>query len=187
METNEKGDGTAASTANILSRSRLLAFEEIEGWRQDNEYIRGGYRALCGTHRGCLATCAQIHNETVNIHTHLWGTLVSLILAAYIDAVLRSNNHAATVNDRIVFVAFFMSLALALACSAAFHAFTAHSAEVATYWLHWDFVGIILVITGCAFSGIYYMLYCESVLIAVYWLMVSLPSIADLARTQDAE
>lgn len=177
--TSEKQNGHIVVEAETLSgtkttrKVRLLSFDEIEEWRQDNELIRGGYRALCGTYQGCIASWAQIHNETVNIHTHLWGALTVFVLAAYIHPLLWSRYHTAAMSDRLVFAAYLMSVAFCLVMSVAFHTFMPHSFKVARYWTYWDFVGIISVVLGSSYIGVYYLLYCESRLIVVYWIMVS--------------
>jgi adiponectin receptor len=167
-------------------KPRLLAFEEIEDWRQDNELIRSGYRALCGTYQGCIASWAQIHNETVNIHTHLWGALAVFVLAAYIHPLLWSRYHTAAMSDRLVFAAYLMSVAFCLVMSVAFHTFMPHSFKVARYWTYWDFVGIISVVLGSSYIGVYYLLYCEPRLTAIYWLMVSSAFLLSTSVSTDA-
>ncbi|PMD61779.1 uncharacterized protein K444DRAFT_379551 [Hyaloscypha bicolor E] len=54
-------------------RYHLQEWKDLAGWRQDNEYITSGYRTLSGSFRKCLGSLKHIHNETVNVYSHLLG------------------------------------------------------------------------------------------------------------------
>jgi adiponectin receptor len=59
--------------------SRTITFAELPAWAQDNEYIRRGYRRQTGSFRAALSSAvAYWHNETVNIHSHLFGALCAI-------------------------------------------------------------------------------------------------------------
>lgn len=52
-------------------KPRLLTFEELPQWYQDNELIRNGYRPVSGSAAASFASWRYVHNETVNIFSHL--------------------------------------------------------------------------------------------------------------------
>jgi len=52
------------------TRYQLLAFEHCPDWLRDNRYIRSGYRANIGWRHSVESVC-HLHNETVNVWTHL--------------------------------------------------------------------------------------------------------------------
>ncbi|POW11903.1 hypothetical protein PSTT_04973, partial [Puccinia striiformis] len=57
--------------------TKTLKFTELHAWRQDNPYILTGYRPNLPSMVACLKSIfAYFHNETVNIHTHLWGSVI---------------------------------------------------------------------------------------------------------------
>ena len=51
----------------------LLRWNDLPSWRQDNEYLLSGYRPSSGSFRKSLNSLQHIHNETVNIYSHLLG------------------------------------------------------------------------------------------------------------------
>ena len=62
---------------------RLVSFEDLPQWMQMDPYIRRGYRKQSSSFRKCYESLFYIHNETVNIWSHLLVGLffVSLLLA----------------------------------------------------------------------------------------------------------
>ena len=60
-------------TRNVVSlRQRLKTWNTIPDFLRDNEYIRTGYRANWSVKEAFLSLF-QLHNETLNIWTHLFG------------------------------------------------------------------------------------------------------------------
>ena len=51
--------------------------DEIPSWQQDNEYVLAGYRQPSRSYKRCFQTLAYVHNETVNIYSHLIGAAFS--------------------------------------------------------------------------------------------------------------
>ncbi|KAN0060360.1 hypothetical protein ACQY0O_007689 [Thecaphora frezii] len=71
----------------------LVNYDQLPDWAKDNPLITRGYRRPGGSGDGSkkayehdtFAKCwrsvwAYWHNETVNIHTHMWGTWFALVL-----------------------------------------------------------------------------------------------------------
>ena len=61
----------------------LGTFEEAEKFMQDNEYIREGYILNCNTFKRTLRSLLMIHNETVNVWSHLVGAIFFFFLIWY--------------------------------------------------------------------------------------------------------
>ena len=61
----------------------LGTFEEAEKFMQDNEYIREGYILNCNTFKRNLRSLLMIHNETVNVWSHLVGAIFFFFLIWY--------------------------------------------------------------------------------------------------------
>lgn len=58
--------------------------EELPDWMRDNEYIKSRYRIDYETNCEVLSTAFKCHNETVNVWTHLIGSIIMFILALFI-------------------------------------------------------------------------------------------------------
>lgn len=60
-------------------RYQLLAYDHIPEWLRDNRYIKKGYRANIGWRHSVESVC-HLHNETVNVWSHLIAFLVMTCL-----------------------------------------------------------------------------------------------------------
>ena len=61
----------------------LGTFQEAEKFMQDNEYIKEGYILNCTTFKKTLRSLLMIHNETVNVWSHLIGAIFFFFLIWY--------------------------------------------------------------------------------------------------------
>jgi hypothetical protein len=82
-ETSEKVIGRVEVFAQNV-RYRLVHFDELPTSMKDNNYIHTKYRQVSG-YMECWKSIFKVHNETVNIWTHLLGALlfVYLIIQSY--------------------------------------------------------------------------------------------------------
>ncbi|KAI1385588.1 mPR-like GPCR protein [Hypoxylon trugodes] len=149
-------------------RHALLSYSEIPEWYQDNPYIRRGYRPVLQSVRACFASWMYIHNETMNIYTHLIPAAALLVTGlAYVFARLQQRSS----GDAGVVAALLLSAVACLGLSSAYHTLMCHSRQVEALWLRFDFVGIILLILGSFVSGIYVGFWCETLERKIYWSM----------------
>ncbi|EPE07041.1 hemolysin-iii channel protein [Ophiostoma piceae UAMH 11346] len=58
----------------------LLSWDDLPAWRRDNVYVQTGYRPTSHSYIASFASVAAIHNESVNIWTHLGGAIVATLL-----------------------------------------------------------------------------------------------------------
>lgn len=61
----------------------VVCFEDLPTWMQSDPYIRQGYRKQLGSFSKCYESLFYLHNETVNIWSHLLVGIffTSLLLA----------------------------------------------------------------------------------------------------------
>lgn len=178
IETAKGAQDNPLNTSDGIQNNRvLLSYEEIPEWYKDNEFIHGGYRPVSFSTPACFASWLYLHNETVNIYSHLIPSMffATAELAMYI--YIRSQYPEATAEDHLVFAFFLLTAVICLAFSAILHTLSSHSRGVCEYWLHLDFIGIIILTLGDFVSGIDMIFYCEPMLKRSYWIMVGDPSI----------
>ncbi|KAJ3508054.1 hypothetical protein NLJ89_g5965 [Agrocybe chaxingu] len=175
------------------THSKTIHWDELEDWQKDNEYILYGYRRIQYHWYGCVSsifTCAtfaftfpaaavltqtlDLHNETVNIHTHLWGSaLFAYFLSTYYDSYI--DLHTISTWKDVAVVGIFLSSAMfCLAASAFYHTSGCHSNEVASSCHAFDYSGIIILIVGSFFPSIYYGFYCHPHIQKFYLGLISL-------------
>jgi hypothetical protein len=98
----------------------LIKWHDLEHWRQDNLWIQGSYRKTANSYFRSCASIFQIHNETVNIWSHMIPAVLSFPLAYTLHSVLKSRYELASKSDIVAFGFFFAGSALCLGMSATY-------------------------------------------------------------------
>lgn len=160
------------------NRPTLLPYDEIPEWHQDNDFICHGYRPESNSTRACFASWLYVHNETVNIYSHLLPAILFLTAEGLVYYYFQASYPDATTGDRLIFAFFLLTAATCLGMSATYHTLMNHSMHVSNLWLRLDFVGIIVLTLGDFVSGIYMVFYCEPMLQKIYWSMVRIVTFA---------
>lgn len=156
------------------NRPTLCSFDELPDWHQDNHFILHGYRTVSNSVRLSWESWFYLHNETVNIFSHLIPAIYFLAAEGLITRFFAVHYPEGTRGDRIIFAFFFLTVTICFALSTTYHTLMNHSDHVSHLWLRIDFVGIILHTLGNFVSGIYMVFYCEPILQKVYWTMVGI-------------
>jgi Haemolysin-III related len=170
------GSGHLGKTLHKASRPkpRLVSYEQLPAWYQDNEHILGGYRPESFSASTCFRSWAYIHNETFNIYSHLIPAVFFLFAQSFILRLLNQRYPKAKSLDYIVFSFFLLSACVTLTISFTYHTLMNHSMKISHLWLRLDYLGILALTLGDFVSGIRLTFYCEPTLQKVYWAMVRL-------------
>ncbi|KAK7398472.1 hypothetical protein QQX98_012159 [Neonectria punicea] len=159
---------TAKSVEQKLEQSLLIFWDDLPDWRRDNHYIVTGYRQSQSSYAHSLRSLFYLHNESVNIWSHLLGAIVFLATGAYIYYVVYWRYESASPADVFVFACFFGGAVACLGMSATFHALSNHSEMVAKWGNKLDYTGIVALIVGSYFPALYYGFFCKPHLMEVY-------------------
>ncbi|KAF9427349.1 hypothetical protein BGZ94_005068 [Podila epigama] len=153
--------------------SPLCTWAELPAWMQDNPAILTGYRRETFSYRKSIASLGYLHNESVNIWSHLLGaiTFIILIPIAYFQVVGVLDTVQWT--DIAVFYAFIAGAIICLSMSASFHTFTCHSEAVSGQWNRCDYVGIVFLSVGSFYPAIFYGFYCHKTWQIMYIALTS--------------
>lgn len=160
-----------------LKQSLTVLWHEIPSWQQDNQYITSGYRPPTNSFRRSFHSLSYIHNETVNIWSHLLGALFSVTASLYFYNLLRPRYAEATKADVAMFSCYFVGAGLCLGMSATYHTISNHSQHVNRVGNQLDYVGIVCLIWGSFVPSIFYGFAEHVVYRWIYWGMVSLASV----------
>ncbi|PVH69404.1 hemolysin-III related family protein [Cadophora sp. DSE1049] len=156
----------------------LLRWNDLPSWRQDNEYLLSGYRPSSGSFRKSLNSLQHIHNETVNIYSHLLGAALFATLSICVYVEIHNYYVVIQVGDVLVFAAFFLGMVLCFSFSGFFHILSNHCEEVAAFWNRLDYLGIVVLMWGSIVPSVYYGFYCDPNLQRLYWAVVSVLAVA---------
>lgn len=156
-----------------VENSLLLLWDDLPDWRRDNAFILSGYRQSQNSYAHSFRSLFYMHNESVNIWSHLLGAIVFLASAAYVDRVVRPRYASASSTDVLVFACFFGGAVVCLGMSATFHTLLNHSATVAKWGNKLDYTGIVALIVGSYVPALYYGFFCLPNLMTAYLWVVS--------------
>ncbi|KAF4979600.1 hypothetical protein FZEAL_4229 [Fusarium zealandicum] len=162
----------ARNLEHKLEESILLIWDDLPTWRRDNGYIHSGYRQSRGSYMHSFRSLFYLHNESVNIWSHLLGAIVFLFGAAYIDRVVRPRYANASSTDVLVFACFFGGAVVCMGMSATFHAVSNHSEVVAKWGNKLDYTGIVALIVGSYVPALYYGFFCLPSLMSFYLYLI---------------
>jgi len=151
---------------------RLLVYEELPDWYRDNHFMRSGYRPVSHSWFLCMTSLGHLHNETLNVYTHLIPAICLIVAVVLVQGAINYSFPEATFLDRAVFTSNITAAVVTMTLSSAYHTLINHSQHVSLLWLRIDYVGILILILGSFFSGIYVGLYDEPTLCLVYWSMI---------------
>lgn len=152
---------------------KTLAWRKVPKWRRD-PFILGSYRRTKADVWEILASLTYLHNETVNVYTHLVGATL-LPLAA--TTVMRMLSQPQFINvsetDYTMFRIFFCSAEFCLICSTMYHLASPYSRKVERFWHRMDLLGIVIATAGTFIPSIYYIFFCEAAVQRLHWCIVS--------------
>ncbi|KMP07813.1 adiponectin receptor protein 1 [Coccidioides immitis RMSCC 2394] len=168
----ESADGTVTATKVVKTTVRTVHWDDLPHWLRDNQHIHTGYRPASESFVKSFKSLGYIHNETVNIYSHLFPALLSIPLSFTIYRAISARYETANHADVAAFSCFFAGAAFCLGMSALYHTISNHSPLVAYIGNACDYVGIVGLITGSFIPSIYYGFYCMPNLQILYWSMI---------------
>lgn len=164
--------GTAKKVEKKIENALTVLWNDLPSWQQDNHFIHSGYRPASASFKKSFTSLGYLHNESVNIYSHLLGAILFFILGVILYTVIKPRYSSAASSDIFAFGCFFAGAALCLSMSATYHAISNHSQHVARFGNKLDYVGIVFLITGSFIPSIFYGFYCQPELQKFYWAMV---------------
>lgn len=130
------------------TRPRLAFYHELDLWQQDNHYIRSGYVKETQSYAKCIQLLFFLHNETVNIYSHLIpSSLILFAIWIYLQTRLPIHDNYLGSWEKWNFMQFAFACAACMFMSSTFHCVKAHSPAVCKHYNQLDYFGIVILIT----------------------------------------
>ncbi|KNC78706.1 hypothetical protein SARC_08878 [Sphaeroforma arctica JP610] len=117
-----------------------------------------------------LQSMFRLHNETVNIWTHIFGFICTIGFLS-LTGLEYQNYH---IMDSVMLTVFAVCCALCFTGSILFHTFKCYSYEIYKLVVMLDYLGIFVMIYGSFFSGLYFEFYCQSTERTVYQVGITI-------------
>ncbi|CAO1613857.1 unnamed protein product [Parajaminaea phylloscopi] len=148
--------------------SRLIQYTDLPHLWRNNEHILSGYRFIPLENWGALLRSTfQLHNETINIHSHLAGAVIVLPLFWPSKGL---DEHT-TWADRLVQTIYLVAAMKCLVSSVVWHIF---SGCASAKWFERaacvDYSGVALLVAASVWTTIYNEFYCQPNLALLYSL-----------------
>ena len=141
---------------NDLKHPKIISLNEITKYKNFyialHPFIIYGYR-IHHNFFDCLKSIFKIHNETLNIWTHLIGTLFYVYLSFFIFL----NDKFNSFTSHWVISFYLISVITCYFNSVLFHTFNCHSKEISNFVFNLDILGIILSLLSGVISNQYFM------------------------------
>ena len=148
----------------------LYNYEEIPDWYKDNKYIKIGYRRWNMTNKYYIKSLFTWHNETLNIWSHIIGTLLFIILSLITFKYYLLNTY---IGDIVSISLFLFSCITCFLLSSLMHCFYPKSENCCNCLLLGDYYGIIFLIL-CSYNiFLYYLFYCNYNIQKYYYIIIN--------------
>jgi len=144
----------------------LHKITDIDDPADKNHFILTGYRKRLNF-LDCMRSLFLLHNETINIWSHLVGFaffagLFVHDLVLVIPAVTDDGKTVITKTDFLVLFILLICYQATMILSSLYHTFECHASEkVAETCFSLDILGITVGLMATYLSGVYYAFYCE--------------------------
>eukprot|EP00741_Cyanophora_paradoxa_P017905 tig00021036_g17294.t1 len=154
--------------SEIARRVQLTSFKDITSdWLRDNEYLLSGHRCQC-TPCECLASVCCLHNESMNIWTHIIGLTMAITCTI---KVLFFDLRGASMEHYMNLASFLITGIGAFLFSAVFHIFMPVSMKAFKILSRMDYAGIAFHLLGANIPAVNYEFYCDENLRLFYTLL----------------
>lgn len=117
---------TARDVEHNIASTILVLWDNLPPWRRDNHFIISGYRIESNSYWRSFASLFYMHNESVNIWSHLIGCVTIPAVGAWLYQVITPRYASASSSDVLVFACFFAGAVLCLGMSALFRYVPTH-------------------------------------------------------------
>lgn len=171
-EQKQEASSLREKLPSTTKKALTILWNDLPEWMRDNHYIQTGYRPPSNSYTTSFLSLGHLHNESVNIYTHLIGAVLALFAGSVMYVKIRPRYDMATREDILVFACFFLGAMGCLGMSATYHTISNHSEAVAKFGNRLDYIGIVVLIWGSFVPSIYYGFSAEPGLVRVYWTMV---------------
>ncbi|KAH9224532.1 mPR-like GPCR protein [Leptodontidium sp. 2 PMI_412] len=131
-------------------------------------------RSISGSIYISLRSLLHIHNETVNIYSHLLGSVLFIALPFLVCTSVYTQYSPAYLGDIVVLSLFFFGVAICFLLSAIFHIVNNHSEAISILGNQLDYLGIVILMWGSTIPTVFYGFYCDLKLQRCYWIVVTL-------------
>ena len=136
-------------------KHHLLMASDVPSWYAHNPYLRTGYRPVNASVKLCVDSLRFVHNETVNIFSHLIPAVIAVIGNCFLHLYFHKFYPSSFLADRVAIHLYLTTSVICFGISSVYHGLNCHSEAYFNLWSRWDYAAIGLQTIGSLVSGIY--------------------------------
>ncbi len=140
----------------------LLEWNDLPNWMRDNEFILTSYRKATYSYTTSVRTISKLHNETINIWTHLAGAVLFILSLHRFLTTVYPTLSTAPGPDIVSVSVYYLGCINCFILSTLFHTLSSHSAPVQALGNSLDHIGVVLVIYGSVLPATHFLFHCPS-------------------------
>ncbi len=138
----------ASQEAVTNAVQHILHYDQIPEWMKADPYIKRGYRCQLNSFYECFRSLFYLHNESVNIWSHLLPAFIYLVSLLGLDFCMLHSGIKVSAADSAIVQMYTVCTVGCLLLSATYHCINAHSEQMSRHFLKLDYFGILLSIIG---------------------------------------
>ncbi|KAK4223219.1 hemolysin-III related-domain-containing protein [Podospora fimiseda] len=148
---------------------QLLNANQLPNWYAHNTYLLSGYRPITKSTPFCFQSLFHLHNETINIYSHLLPAMIALSANCNLHLYFTQHYPSSLFLDRLAIHIYLTTSLICFGISSFYHTLNCHSQTYSELWARWDYAAIILQTVGSFTSGVYVTFYHHPNLQNLYW------------------
>ena len=152
-------NGEEAVPQSTKPIQKTLHYDQLPTWMKIDPYIRLGYRRQLNSFHECFWSLFYLHNESVNIWSHLVPAIGYFVAVFILDLHTFHSGIKIPTADMVFFQFYLLSTGCCLLLSAIYHCTNSHSEQISRYFLKLDYFGIVLSAMGTNASAAYFGFY----------------------------
>ena len=165
---------------NLLDNLEYLNYDELPEWYKDNKFIITKYRDLNKSYMYYVKSIFKIHNETMNIWTHLLGSVMFIFIGFYSNFNFNLTEYW---SQYFCINFYILSIFMTFLFSSLMHIFYPKNMTVCKNLQKLDYIGINIQIFSSMATFIYYAFYCEKEIQIIYYILILLTGIINTIIT----
>ncbi|KAL0943642.1 hemolysin-iii channel protein [Colletotrichum truncatum] len=152
--------------------------------RCGSEHMKTGYRKACFSIWECLRSWTYVHNETVNIYSHIIGAVLFILMPAFVFSDgLPPRWSIASTSDVVVCSIYALGVTICFVLSTAFHTFMSHSEAYYLAGIKADFHGVLALMWSSTAPLAHYTFPCSPLTRDAYVLVTGFLAVLCAAAT----
>lgn len=164
----------------LLENNNYLNYEELPEWYKDNQYILTSYRDTGKDYLYYFKSIFKMHNETMNIWSHLIGAMMFIGIGIFSNLHFNINQYW---SQYVCINMYIGSIFITFLFSSIMHAFYPKNRTLCKNLQKLDYIGINIQIFSSMATFIYYAFYCEKNIQIIYYILILVMGVVNTTIT----